>query len=194
MARGHRETRGFIAAEALPLFTSKGFSETTIEEIAARAGISPRTLYRYFRSKDEILLHEGERHFDLLRERVRVARRRDVTFKVVESVARAHAEYLEEEWFAGRLLPLWLTTHDIQRRRLEAMHVDYPRLLSRDFARRDGLVTPAPMHRLAAKILMGLLVDATTPVVLDRSVPYTAQLDLVLNDWKRELQEWLGAG
>lgn len=108
--------------------------------------------------------------------------------------AKAHAEYLEEEWFAGRLLPLWLTTHGIERRRLEAMHVDYPRLLSRDFARRDGLVNPAPIHRLAARILMGLLVDATTPAVLDRSIPYAAQLDLVLKDWKRESQQWLGAG
>ncbi len=45
-----------ILSAAAALFSSKGFAETTIEDIATQAGVSPPTIYNYFRSKNEILL------------------------------------------------------------------------------------------------------------------------------------------
>jgi AcrR family transcriptional regulator len=45
-------TRLEVAREAVRLFTSKGVSETSAEEIASAAGISVRTLWRYFPSKE----------------------------------------------------------------------------------------------------------------------------------------------
>jgi AcrR family transcriptional regulator len=45
-------TRLEVAREAVRLFTSKGVAATTVEEIAAAAGISVRTLWRYFPSKE----------------------------------------------------------------------------------------------------------------------------------------------
>jgi len=37
------------------LSVNKGFSGVTIDELAAQAGVSKRTIYRYFNSKDEII-------------------------------------------------------------------------------------------------------------------------------------------
>lgn len=45
-----------ILFSAAKLFETKGFAETTMEEIAALAEVSPPTIYNYFRSKSDILL------------------------------------------------------------------------------------------------------------------------------------------
>lgn len=54
--RSHDFTRAEIARAAIRSFLRDGFDQTTVDDVAAAAGISRRTYFRYFGSKDESLL------------------------------------------------------------------------------------------------------------------------------------------
>ncbi len=49
--------RDTIYNAALDLFVSKGFDETTLDEVSKAAGVSPRTFFRYFATRDDLLAH-----------------------------------------------------------------------------------------------------------------------------------------
>ena len=54
--RKQQVVRDAIAAGAMRLFASKGFAGTTIAAIAAAAGVSRRTFFRYFAAKEDVVV------------------------------------------------------------------------------------------------------------------------------------------
>ena len=54
-SRKRQLVRDAIYDSAIELFAKKGFDETTVEEVAEAAGISRRSFFRYFESKDDLL-------------------------------------------------------------------------------------------------------------------------------------------
>ena len=54
--RKRQETLQRIAETGLKLFVANGYEATTLEAVAAAAGISRRTFFHYFKSKEELLL------------------------------------------------------------------------------------------------------------------------------------------
>jgi AcrR family transcriptional regulator len=55
MARWEPDSRGRLEQAALALYAERGFENTTVAEIAARAGLTERTFFRHFTDKREVL-------------------------------------------------------------------------------------------------------------------------------------------
>jgi len=60
MARWKPGARERLIQSAFELFQEQGFAETTVPEIAARAGVTNRTFFRYFGDKREVLFGNEE--------------------------------------------------------------------------------------------------------------------------------------
>jgi AcrR family transcriptional regulator len=55
MSRWEPNAHGRLEEAALQLYTERGFDQTTVAEIAERAGLTERTFFRYFADKREVL-------------------------------------------------------------------------------------------------------------------------------------------
>ncbi|NEA59825.1 TetR family transcriptional regulator [Streptomyces sp. SID13666] len=58
-AQRHR-VRQDLAASAMHLFASRGYEATTVDDIAAAAGVARRTFFRHFRSKEEAIFPDHD--------------------------------------------------------------------------------------------------------------------------------------
>ena len=69
MGRWEPNSRGRLQEAALALYSERGFDQTTAAQIAERAGLTERTLFRHFADKREVLF-DGS---DVLRDRILAA-------------------------------------------------------------------------------------------------------------------------
>jgi AcrR family transcriptional regulator len=60
MGRWEPDARGRLAQAALTLYAEQGFEQTTVAEIAKRAGLTERTFFRHFADKREVLFYGSE--------------------------------------------------------------------------------------------------------------------------------------
>ena len=60
MGRWEPNAAGRLREAALELFEQRGFEQTTVAEIAARAGLTERTFFRHFDDKREVLFRGSE--------------------------------------------------------------------------------------------------------------------------------------
>jgi len=66
MGRWEPNAAGRLREAALELFEQRGFEQTTVAEIAARAGLTERTFFRHFTDKREVLFRGSEELRDTL--------------------------------------------------------------------------------------------------------------------------------
>jgi AcrR family transcriptional regulator len=62
--RKRQQTRQELISAAMRLFEERGYEQTTVAEIASAAGVSTKTFFNYFASKDEVLFPHLSRRID----------------------------------------------------------------------------------------------------------------------------------
>ncbi|HEY7633663.1 MAG TPA: mycofactocin system transcriptional regulator [Thermoleophilaceae bacterium] len=95
--RPRTTSRHEVQRVALELFAKRGFEETTLDEIAAGVGVSRRTLFRYYPSKNDIVWGEFSEHLAGLGELLAAADPDEPLMEVLRRAVVAFNDYGDEE-------------------------------------------------------------------------------------------------
>jgi AcrR family transcriptional regulator len=94
--RGERNRIALLDA-ALELFRTTGYEATTVEQIAARAGVAPRTFFHHFPSKEDVLFDGYAERLQEVELRFRASSRTGSLWSAMSEVASAVARSILEE-------------------------------------------------------------------------------------------------
>jgi len=83
-----------IQQAAMSLFAARGYAGVTVEDIAAEAGISERTFFRYFASKYHVLVAEAGRRIDIVHDSLV---RQDEGDVILVAAAQLHERSRDED-------------------------------------------------------------------------------------------------
>jgi AcrR family transcriptional regulator len=153
--RKRRETLQRISEAGLELFLAKGYEATTLDEIAAAAGISRRTFFYYFESKDELLLAYVGGYADALKALVLESSSAGEPIDVVrDALVKLSSRFNERKMIATTRL---MRENEVLRARNQAQHLKFEQAVT------DGLSKLWPRKdrrdrlRVVAMMAMGAL-------------------------------------
>lgn len=153
MTRWQPDAAGRLTAAALALFAEQGYDDTTVAEIAERAGLTKRTFFRHFPDKREVLF---DRTYELERVWVEavVAAPADATplAAVTAGFGPVAAMFSDRHAFARVRAGIIETHPELQERELIKLH------------RLGGAITAALVARGAAGSAAGLAAQAGVTV------------------------------
>jgi AcrR family transcriptional regulator len=96
MGRWKPDARGRLAKAAMGLYAEQGFEQTTVAEIAARAGLTERTFFRHYADKREVLFYGTEMMQHLLVEAVAAVPASATAMDAVGAAFQAAGAMLQE--------------------------------------------------------------------------------------------------
>jgi mycofactocin system transcriptional regulator len=187
VATGRRPStsRAELERVALDLFTSRGFDETTVEDIAAAAGIGRRTFFRYYASKNDAVwgdfdteLEKLRRWFDECRPDVRLM---DAVHYAVLTFNRLDRDQVP--WHRRRMA-LILNTPALQAHSTP-MYARWRAVIAEFAARRVGAAPEDMVPQLVAYAALGAAVAAYEQWLRDEDAELEPLLDLAMAELSR---------
>jgi len=167
MAMGLRDRKRMRARQtlenaALELFERRGFESTTVAEIAQTVDMSPRTFFRYFGSKEDVLFSRASSHLSVVRDELLQRPLDESRYAAIRGVLLEYAEYLErrKDWIARRARII--TTHPHLRARSADETNIWGDALAQDLATRAGAVSPRRVDVLIVSVALKAFTCAWT--------------------------------
>ena len=119
MSRWEPNARDRLEQAAMELYRERGFDQTTVAEIAARAGLTERTFFRYFADKREVLFGGSAALHELLAQRVAGAPDSMAPIDAVAAALEATSALFEERRDFARKRQALIAAHpELQEREL----------------------------------------------------------------------------
>ena len=164
--RTRRAVHAEIAATAMRLFTEQGFEATTVDQIAAAAGISRRSFFHYFASKEDVVMGDTEALGQAVRRALEARPADEPAWPAIRAalgeLANVRDIPVKEQLI---LAGMYHDAPSLRARHLEK-HLRWQQLLAPDVQRRLGLPPsdrPAPQARAfvaAALACLDVALDA----------------------------------
>jgi AcrR family transcriptional regulator len=154
-----------LTSAALELFDERGYEQTTVDDIAARAGVGRTTFFRAFGSKDDAVFPHHEQVLVAVRDRLEAATPETADVAVVEAARLVLRHYLAEGEVARTRYRLTSAVPALRHREIASMQ-RYQRLFRGYVARWQGADPGAgPESGLRAELMANLVVTAHNHVL-----------------------------
>lgn len=189
--KGRREqkredTRKRLTRAAQRLFAEQGFDRTSVDEIAAAAGVSRRTFFHYFDSKEDVILSRGAEFERALLDAIRTAPPEEPILAVAEhAVCAALASFDAEE---ARLIEQLKRDAPALGARDHGKYERLERAIAGALAERSGTAPDDLRTRLDAMLLTGVLRVGGTGWVA------ASQSGMPIAEYVRQVVRTLGSG
>ena len=177
------QTRREISAAAERLFRARGFDAVTIEEVAEAAGVSKKTVFNYFATKEELV-------FDRVEEReaglIAAVRDRPAGISVLDSFragSLAYCDQLAQErpgYQRGGFFAL-VEQSPVLARRWHQLRNHYNEVLAGELAAEAGASPDDPLPTVVASALLGA----------ERAVMRASRMKLQAGEVPAEVAGWL---
>lgn len=174
------KTRLAIQEHALRLFREQGYSKTTVEQIAEAAEVSPSTFFRYFPTKEDVVL------FDVMDPLfIEAYRRQPASLGPLQAMRGVLPEVfgglsqdeIEEQRQRGRLV---LGEPALQSAWIADL-IRTSRLMAELVAERSHLAPDDPRVQIYTGAVMGAMLGAMIPVVADANADLVGAIDVALD-------------
>lgn len=144
--RTRRAAYAEITRTAMDLFLEQGFEETTIDQIVAAAGISRRSFFRYFGTKEDVVLGDLAGQGVLVQEALEAVPLATPPWDAIEEALWQVGEQTQDPEVARRVAVMMYGTPSLRARSIEK-HLQWQELLVPNIQRRldaDGGDSSAP--------------------------------------------------
>jgi AcrR family transcriptional regulator len=181
------KTRLAIQEHALRLFREQGYHETTVEQIAEAAEVSPSTFFRYFPTKEDVVL------FDALDPvMIESFRRQPAELSPIQALRKAFheifgslsAEMIDEQRQRGVLA---YNVPELQAAWIGEI-LRTTQMMATMLAERIGRDPEDVRVRMYTGALMGTIMAAMVPMLQDPGADYMADMDAALDFLEGGLQ------
>ncbi|MDT0569029.1 TetR/AcrR family transcriptional regulator [Streptomyces sp. DSM 3412] len=151
-----------LADAAFALFDECGYEQTTVDDIAERAGVGRTTFFRHYRSKEGVIFPDHDRLLELIRDRLATSSHSTALVAVSDAVRLVLLHYIDEGDLARRRYALTSKVTALRDREIASV-ARYQRLFREFIA--EWMGDPTESASLRAELMAASVVAAHNHVL-----------------------------